>query len=51
MLHVEGQVQYVEGVLHGVVGADPVCVWRESLQGQTGINPGESNSGGEEETG
>ena len=26
MLHVEGQAQYVDGVLHGVVGVNPVCI-------------------------
>ena len=26
MLHVVGQAQYVEEVLQGVVGVDPVCI-------------------------
>ena len=43
MPHVVGQAQYVEGVLEGVVGIKPVCISREPLQGQTGINPGCSN--------
>ena len=28
------------GFLQGVEGVDPVCMWRERLQGQTGINRG-----------
>ena len=31
ILHVVGRAQYVEGVLQGVVGVDPVCIWREHL--------------------
>ena len=38
MLQAKGQVLYVEGVYAGCVGVNPVCVWRECLQGQTGIN-------------
>ena len=26
MLHVEGQAQYLQWVLQGVVGVDPVCI-------------------------
>ena len=33
----------MEGVLHNVVGVDPVVYLRECFQGQTGINPGCSN--------
>ena len=38
MLHLVGQAQYVERVLHGFVGVDPVCILKERLQGRTGIN-------------
>ena len=41
MLDVVGQVMpYVEGVLQCVVGVNPVCIWRDHLQGRTGITTG-----------
>ena len=36
MPHVEGQAWYVEGVLQGVVGVDPVCIWMEHMKGGLG---------------
>ena len=39
MLHVVGQDPYVDGVA-GCCRGKTLCVWRECLQGQTGINTG-----------
>ena len=36
MLHMQGQVQCVEGVLQDV-GVDPVCISMSMNEGQTGI--------------
>ena len=36
MLHVVGQAQYVEGVLHDVVGVDSVCIGGSVCKGGLG---------------
>ena len=36
MLHVMGKAQYVEGVLQGVVGVDPVCIGGSVCKGRLG---------------
>ena len=40
MNHMEGQAQYAERVLAGVVRVDPMCLWRECLQELSKVNPG-----------
>ena len=36
MLHMEGQAQYVEGVLQSVVGVDPVWIGGSVCKGRLG---------------
>ena len=50
MLHMEGQAQYVEGVLQGAVGVDPVCmegVFAKADQGCSRTKQLGQNSAGE----
>ena len=37
MLHVVGQARYVEGVLHSVVGVDPVCIGGSVCKGKPAL--------------
>ena len=39
MLHMVGQARYEAGVLHSVVGIDPVCIGGSICNGGLGKNP------------